>query len=110
MGTSATITGAAITGSDEVTLTTSAPVTQAGASVGYGVFYNNGHSGLGNLRDSSTRTSRLDGSPLQNWALHSRDVVVTSVDPVRYPSVGRVLGKYVKTGAGFRRIVSITDG
>ncbi|MCS5732384.1 sialate O-acetylesterase [Herbiconiux daphne] len=71
-GTAAAITAVTITGVDEVTLTTSQPVVEPGASVSYGITSGTGP-GLGNLRDSETMTSVYDGGPLANWALHFND-------------------------------------
>ena len=72
-GTTATITGVSLVASDAVRLTLSKAVTEPGAAVGYGVAYDNGSVGLGNLTDGETTTSVYDGARLANWAVHFKD-------------------------------------
>ena len=64
-----TLSSVAITGARQVTLTLSgAP--GGSTTVGYGRT-----SASGNLRDSETAVSELDGEPLANWAVHFNDPV-----------------------------------
>lgn len=74
-GTSATITGVTLIGSDTVRLALSQPITESGAQVGYGVSSVIGGRGVGNLCDGETTTSVYDGARLANWAAHSLDTV-----------------------------------
>lgn len=74
-GTSATITGVAITAPDEVTLTTSAEL-GGGAYVTYGLTETTDtNKTWGNLRDSETQVSAYDSYPLHNWSVQFSDPV-----------------------------------
>ncbi|WP_196215870.1 sialate O-acetylesterase [Microbacterium sp. ZXX196] len=74
-GTAATITAVSIVAGNRVRLYTSQRVVEPAAAVGYGVAYDNGSVGLGNLCDGETALSVLDDTRLANWALHSLDAL-----------------------------------
>ena len=74
-GTAAQITAVTLTGYETVRIDTDQPVTETGATLGYGVSANDGDVGWGNLRDAEPALSGYDSAPIADWMLHSRDPV-----------------------------------
>jgi hypothetical protein len=78
-GTSAQITGVALTGPSTLRLSTDRRITEQGAKVGYGVTNTGSPRGLGNLRDSDPGVSAYDATPLRNWALQTLDALTVPI-------------------------------
>lgn len=106
-GTSATITGVAVTGPDEVTITTSGALDE-GAQVGYGATeQGDTNKSLGNIRDSEPAVSKYDSTPLPNWSVQFLDPITVLEGPTWAGKAFRGNSMYLVGASGLLYSLSI---